>query len=139
MTTLRTTHVSSTAHTTAGRWGAAFAVFAGGVGLFQVALAVGAPWGAAAWGGANAGVLPVGFRVGSGVSAVLWAGVAAVSAGRLLGPVGRRRLLLGGAIYSTLGIAVNAASPSTLERAVWVPLTAVGASVAWMAWRESRR
>lgn len=114
-------------------------MFACGVGLFQVALVVGAPWGAAAWGGANAGVLPVGFRVGSGVSALVWTGVAAVSAGRLLGPVGRRRLLLGAAVLSTLGIAMNAASPSTVERAVWVPLTAVGAALAWMAWRESRR
>lgn len=121
------------------RWGAGFAVFACGVGLFQVALALGAPWGAAAWGGSNAGVLPVGFRVGSGVSAIVWAGVAAVSAGRLLGPVGRRRLLLGAAIYSTLGIAMNAVSQSTLERTVWVPLTAVGAGLAAMAWRESRR
>jgi hypothetical protein len=119
-------------------WGTAFAVWACGVGLFQVALAAGAPWGAVAWGGANAGVLPVGFRVASGVSALVWAGVAAVSAGRLLGPVGRRRLLLGVAAYSTLGIALNAASPSGVERAVWVPATLVGAGLAWMAWRESR-
>jgi len=120
-------------------WGTAFAVWACGVGLFQVALAVGAPWGAAAWGGANAGVLPTGFRVASGVSAFVWAGVAAVAAGRLLGPVGRRRLLLGAAAYSSLGIVMNAASPSGVERAVWVPATAVGAGLAWMAWRESRR
>jgi hypothetical protein len=119
-------------------WGTAFAVWACGVGLFQVALAVGAPWGAAAWGGANAGVLPVGYRVASGVSAVVWAGVAAVAAGRLLGPVGRRRLLLGVAAYSTLGIALNAASPSGVEKAVWVPATLVGAGLAWMAWREAR-
>lgn len=122
-----------------GPWGVAFAVFACGVGVFQVALALGAPWGAAAWGGANAGVLPAGFRAASGVSALVWAGVAAVAAGRLLGPVGRGRLLLGVAAYSTLGIAMNAASPSGIERAVWVPATAVGAGLAWMAWRESRR
>jgi len=120
-------------------WGTAFAVLACGVGAFQVALAIGAPWGEAAWGGANSGVLPIGFRVASGVSAVLWAGVAAVSAGRLLGPVGRRRLLLGVAVYSTIGIAMNAVSPSSTERAIWVPVTAVGAGLAWMAWRECRR
>lgn len=122
-----------------GGWGTAFAVFACGVGLFQVALAVGAPWGAAAWGGTNPGVLPVGMRVASGVSALVWAGFAAVAAGRLLGPVGRRRMLLGIAAYSTVGVALNAASPSGIERAVWVPLTAVGAGLAWMAWREARR
>jgi hypothetical protein len=125
--------------TRTGPWGAAFAVFACGVGLFQVALALGAPWGAAAWGGAHAGVLPAGFRVASGVSALVWAGVAAVAAGRLLGPVGRRRLLVGAAAYLTLGIVMNAASPSGIERAVWVPATALGAGAAWMAWRESRR
>lgn len=133
------TDTLSTAPTTrTGTWGTAFAVFACGVGLFQVALAIGAPWGAAAWGGANAGVLPTGFRVASGVSALLWAGVAAAAAGRLLGPVGRRRLLLGSAAYLTLGIAMNAASPSGIERAVWVPGTALGAGLAWMAWREAR-
>lgn len=122
----------------AGPWGSAFAVWACGVGLFQLALAAGVPWGAAAWGGANPGVLPAGYRVASGVSAVVWAGVAAVAAGRLLGPVGRRRLLLGVAAYSSLGIALNAASPSAVEKAVWVPATLVGAGLAWMAWREAR-
>lgn len=134
MATDTLTPASTRAHV----WGTAFAVWACGVGLFQVALAVGAPWGAAAWGGANAGVLPVGFRVASGVSAVVWAGVAAVAAGRLLGPVGRSRLLLGAAAYLTLGVAMNAASPSGVERVVWVPATLVGAGLAWMAWRESR-
>ena len=134
MTTASLTSATTRTHV----WGTAFAVWACGVGLFQVALAAGAPWGAAAWGGANAGVLPVGFRVASGVSALVWVGVAAVAAGRLLGPVGRRRLLLGVAAYSTLGVAMNAASPSDVERAVWVPATLVGAGLAWMAWRESR-
>lgn len=139
MTTETTPALLLSRPVTPNRWGAAFAVFACGVGAFQVALAVGAPWGAAAWGGPDSGVLPVGLRVASGVAAAVWFGVAAVSAGRLLGPVGRRRLLLGVAAYSTLGIALNAASPSLLERAIWVPLTAVGAGLAWMAWRESRR
>lgn len=121
-----------------GPWGAAFAVFACGAGLFQVALAAGAPWGAAAWGGAHDGVLPPALRAGSAVAALVWAGVAAVAAGRLLGPVGRRRLLLGAAVYTTVGIVMNAASPSGLERSVRVPATAVGSGLAWMAWRESR-
>jgi hypothetical protein len=137
---MATTSSTTTSSTRFGRpWGTAFAVLACGVGAFQVALALGAPWGEAAWGGANSGVLPIGFRVASGVSAVLWAGVAAVSAGRLLGPAGRRRLLLGVAVYSTIGIAMNAISPSSTERVIWVPVTAVGAGLAWMAWRESRR
>ncbi len=40
-----------------------------GVAAFQVALAAGAPWGAAAWGGAKKGVLPTEFRIGSVISA----------------------------------------------------------------------
>jgi hypothetical protein len=137
---MATTTSTTTSSTRIGRpWGTAFAVLACGVGAFQVALVLGAPWGEAAWGGAYSGVLPIGFRVASGVAAVLWAGVAAVSAGRLLGLVGRRRLLLGAAIYSTIGIAMNAISPSSTERTIWVPVTAVGAGLAWMAWRESRR
>jgi hypothetical protein len=135
-TTTTTTSIATRLHRP---WGTAVAVLACGVGVFQVALALGAPWGGAAWGGANSGVLPAAFRVASGVSAVLWAVVAAISAGKVLGPVGRRRLLLGVAVYSTIGIALNAISPSSSERAIWVPVTTVGAGLAWMAWRESRR
>jgi hypothetical protein len=38
---------------------------------FQLALAFGAPWGAAAWGGRHPGVLPRRFRIASGVAAVI--------------------------------------------------------------------
>jgi hypothetical protein len=38
---------------------------------FQLALAFGAPWGAAAWGGQNPGVLPTRLRIASGVVAVV--------------------------------------------------------------------
>jgi hypothetical protein len=119
-------------------WGIAFAVWSCGLAAFQLALALGAPWGAAAWGGANEGVLPTGLRVGSAVAVVVWLGIAGVAAGRLLGETGRRRTLLGAAIYGSVGIALNAASPSALERAVWVPGTVLGAGLAWMAWREAR-
>ncbi len=34
---------------------------------FQLALAFGAPWGVAAWGGRHPGVLPTGYRVASGI------------------------------------------------------------------------
>lgn len=37
------------------------------VALFQIALAFGAPWGSAAWGGRHPGVLPTRYRVASGV------------------------------------------------------------------------
>jgi hypothetical protein len=130
-TTLAQTSVTRT-------WGLAFAVWSCGLAAFQLALALGAPWGQAAWGGQTEGVLPIGLRVGSAVSTVVWLGVAAIAAGRLLGPTGRRRTLLGAAIYASAGIALNAVSPSATERAIWVPATAVGAGLAWMAWREAR-
>jgi hypothetical protein len=38
---------------------------------FQLALAFGAPWGAAAWGGQNPGVLPQRLRIASGVVALV--------------------------------------------------------------------
>ncbi len=39
--------------------------------VFQLALAFGAPWGAAAWGGQHPGVLPTRLRIASAVVAVL--------------------------------------------------------------------
>ena len=45
-------------------------VLLGVLGVFQLALAVGAPWGRAAWGGQNEGVLPGRLRVSSGVAGV---------------------------------------------------------------------
>lgn len=38
---------------------------------FQVALALGAPWGKAAWGGQHSGVLPIRFRIASGFAALV--------------------------------------------------------------------
>jgi len=55
------------------------AVLLGGISVFQVLLALGAPWGSAAYGGGAAGadgVLPSGLRVASAIAAVIL-GVAA--------------------------------------------------------------
>ncbi|MFM1994812.1 MAG: hypothetical protein RLZZ610_329, partial [Actinomycetota bacterium] len=41
------------------------------VAAFQVALALGAPWGEYAYGGARVGKLPIGFRINSVVAAVV--------------------------------------------------------------------
>lgn len=106
---------------------------------FQAALAAGAPWGAAAWGGSTDGVLPTGLRAASAAAAVVWVLLALVVLHRLLGPVGRRRTLLVLAVYLTLGVLLNLASPSVVERAVWVPFTLVSAALAWWCWRAARR
>ncbi|MFC7766021.1 hypothetical protein [Leucobacter soli] len=49
----------------------------GALAVFQLALAFGAPAGRFAWGGRHR-VLPTGLRVGSGLSILLYAGLAAV-------------------------------------------------------------
>jgi hypothetical protein len=46
-------------------------ILLGVVAVFQAGLALGAPWGAAAWGGQNPGVLPRPLRIASGVAAIL--------------------------------------------------------------------
>ena len=48
------------------------AVLLSGMAGFQIALAAGAPWGAAAWGGASPGVLPRGLRVSSAGSGLVY-------------------------------------------------------------------
>jgi len=74
--------------------------------------------------------LGVGLRVASGVAAVVWLGVAAVAlrqGGReTWAPVPDRwlrRATLGLAGYTALGTALNLASRSELERAIWSPTT----------------
>lgn len=113
----------------------AVAAFFVGLAGFQAALAGGAPWGRAAWGGGNPGVLPTRLRVASGVAAPVALSVAAVAAGRLGGPVLRRRVLGGSTAYLVLGAILNGASRSPLERAIWTPACAAGAAASWLAWR----
>ncbi len=100
---------------------------------------MGAPWGAAAWGGRHPGVLPGHLRLASAVAAPVVAGVAAVAVGRLLSGPGRRRVLLGAVAGTGLGIVADGVSPSIVERAVWVPMSAVGAVLAVQARREAVR
>lgn len=118
-------------------WGTSFAAWLAGVAAFQTALALGAPWGAAAWGGTHSGVLPARLRVASTLGAVGWSGAAAIAAGLVGGETARRRVLRGTAAFAALSVPLNAASRSRIERVVWVPLTAVGASLGALALREA--
>src|SRR5918996_2324546 len=65
---------SSTTHSAAIAAGAGFLLVAG----FQVGLALGAPWGRAAWGGSHEGRLPGNLRVASGFAALFWVLAASV-------------------------------------------------------------
>ncbi len=102
-------------------------VLIGALSVFQVALALGAPAGAAAWGGAHPGVLPTRLRVASAVVGVF-----------VYPPIALLILDSGGVIdigwdvspswlwvlagLFLLGTLANAASRSKAER-VWAPVS----------------
>jgi hypothetical protein len=102
-----------------------FAAFA----LFQLLLAAGAPFGAAAWGGTHEGRLPTSLRVGSALAIVLY-GIAAslilVRAGFPVRFMPRPVARVGSWVLVallTLGALANFASPSPWERFLLGPLT----------------
>lgn len=88
---------------------------------FQAALALGAPWGRASYGGQHVGRLPGNLRAASAVSVPVYLGAAAaLTSGRT--PPKARRLLNGVlTVVGAGGAVVNALSPSWPERgwAVW--------------------
>ena len=113
------------------RWAAAvaaigFVLVAG----FQVALALGAPWGRAAWGGAHER-LPSALRVASAFAAVLWAVAALVilaRAGFDWSPIPFSAATWGTWVLFgllLLGTVMNLASRSRLERLIQTPVAAV--------------
>ena len=114
----------------------------GALAAFQLGLAVGAPWGEAAWGGASSTLAP-GLRVASAVASVVWSGAALVALRQggheSWAPVPDRwlrRVTIGLAGYTGLGVLMNLASRSELERAIWAPTSLViavglGLTAAW--------
>lgn len=107
-----------------------FAALIGGIILFQLALALGAPWGELAWGGAYTGALPTTMRLASLASVVLLLALGAVVLIRA-GLVGSRwkpvtsKLVWFVVVYCGLGAIANAMTPSVWERVIWVPVTLV--------------
>ena len=101
----------------------AFAAVAAGAIGFQLALALGAPWGAYAMGGR----FPRPMRVAAVVQAAVIALLAAVvlaRAGLAPGPMASWAIwvVVG---FSGLSLAMNAISPSAGERRIWVPVAAM--------------
>lgn len=114
----------------------AASVLLGGLTVFQAALAAGAPWGRLAWSGSHEGTLPPQLRVASGVAAVVWGAVTVAVAAELPRSPHRRRVLLRGVSgVCAVGAALNLASPSVPERALWAP---VSAAVAVLTGRAAR-
>lgn len=100
--------------------------------VFQLALALGAPAGAAAWGGNHPGVLPTRLRVASGLVGVFFYPVVAifmldvgglVDTGLAEGDWTRWLLWILAGLF-TLGALANFASRSKVER-IWGPVSLV--------------
>ena len=102
-----------------------FVVVAG----FQLLLALGVPWGRAAWGGGQA-TLPPELRVASSISMAVFIGAALV----VLGRAGYWGMRFSGAFRvgawflaaaMGLGAVLNLASSSVWERFIWAPVALV--------------
>ena len=101
---------------------------------FQVALALGAPLGRAAWGGTYT-QLPTGLRVASAFAGAIWVLAALIVLGRAgfqVSPL--RPAFLRWGTWTLVGVSVlaalvNFASPSSWERFLWGP---VGLILAWL-------
>jgi hypothetical protein len=112
-----------TPKTAAGIFGGLIAIVA----LFQLALAVGAPWGEFAMGGAFPGVFPPAMRVAAFVQIVVLGVVAlivCVRAGLVLPRWQAASRWLTWAVVGLLavGVVLNLITPSGMERLIWAPV-----------------
>ena len=103
-----------------------YAIVSAGVVAFQVALAVGAPWGAFAMGGAFPGQFPPALRIAALVQATLLGGMVFVvlaRAGIILPRWSRvsRWLVWLVVAFAALSFFLNLITPSASERAIWAP------------------
>jgi hypothetical protein len=97
---------------------------------FQIALALGAPWGAYAMGGAFPGQFPPELRVAALVQAVILALLALVVLARVgiaLPKWSRvsRWLVWLVVAFSALSLVLNLITPSAGERAIWAPVALI--------------
>ena len=109
---------------------AAFAILTAGVVGFQLALAIGAPWGAYAMGGAYPGRMPPALRAAAVVQAAVLAGLAlsVLSASGLVAPgfvEGWPWLAWVPVGVSALAVVLNASTRSQGERRIWLPVAIV--------------
>jgi len=107
-----------------------FSVVTAGAVVFQIGLALGAPWGAYAMGGAIPGRFPPRLRVAAAAQAVLLAAFIAIvlsSAGLVTVPLleGLPSLIWLVVAFSALSLVLNAISRSPGERRIWVPVAVV--------------
>ncbi|MCI0582097.1 MAG: hypothetical protein L0227_04240 [Chloroflexi bacterium] len=106
---------------------AAFVVVTAGAVAFQLALALGVPWGGYAMGGAFQGRFPPRLRVAAVAQAVVLAVLAGITAARAglidVGVVDEQPSLVWLVVaFSALSLVLNAISRSAGERRIWVPV-----------------
>jgi hypothetical protein len=100
------------------------------IAVFQLALALGAPFGRAAWGGTHVH-LPMGLRIASAFAVGVWVLAALIVLGRVgfqVSPLPSTFVrwgtwILVGALL--LGALMNFASPSIWERVLWGPVALI--------------
>jgi hypothetical protein len=107
-----------------------FAVAVVGAIGFQLALALGAPWGAYAMGGKFPGRFPPPLRVAAGVQAIvlgLMGGVVLAHAGLALASWAQpsRWLVWIVVAFSAVSLVLNTITPSAAERRIWAPFALV--------------
>jgi peptidoglycan/LPS O-acetylase OafA/YrhL len=102
-----------------------YAVVSFGVIAFQIALALGAPWGAYAMGGAFPGQFPPELRVAAFMQAMILGLLA--RAGITLPKWSRtsRWLVWVVVAFSALSLVLNLITPSARERAIWAPVALI--------------
>lgn len=103
----------------------------GTIGVFQAALAAGAPWGRAAYGGAHPGVLPPRLRATSAAAAGAYGGLAYLVWTDRLEPGAQRWAYSGLSALFAVGTVMNALSRSPVERAVWTPVAGTLSIALW--------
>jgi hypothetical protein len=107
-----------------------YAVVSAGVVAFQIALALGAPWGAYAVGGAFPGQFPPALRIAALVQAailLLLAGIVLARAGIALRRWSRasRWLVWVAVALAAVSLVLNLITPSAGERMIWAPVALV--------------
>jgi hypothetical protein len=103
-----------------------YAAATGLVVAFQVAVALGAPWGELAMGGRFPGRMPPALRAAAVAQGVVLSGLGWIVLDRAKA-LGGAAVAPGWAIWTAVGVgglslALNLATPSRWERAVWAPV-----------------
>jgi hypothetical protein len=104
-----------------------YTVISAGVAVFQIALAVGAPWGIYAMGGAFPGQFPPAMRIAAVVQAALMMLMSAVVLSRAgvalhVWSQASRWFVWLIVVIGAASLAMNIATPSTEERMIWAPV-----------------